>query len=113
MQVITTARTTIPASVCGTGERYDLGKPLDTIPDNPTSLRFGTKPIEGNGKKSIQDDSVFIVNGVKIYDNLPKINYKVSPKQDRKSIYDFLREDVVAGEINDVVKKLLPEYVTL
>ena len=55
-----------------------MGKPLDTIPDNPTSLRFGAKINEGEGTKTVPDDSVFIVNGVKIYDNLPKINYKVN-----------------------------------
>lgn len=35
---------------------------------------------------------------------------KACPKQDGKSIREFLREDGVAGEIDDVVKELLPEY---
>ena len=61
-----------------TCQRYDLGKPLNEIPNNPTSLRFGKKINNGIGTKTIPDDSIFIVNGVKIYDNLPKINYKVN-----------------------------------
>ena len=32
------------------------------------------------------------------------------PKQDRKVIREFLREDGIAGEIDEVVKGLLPEY---
>ena len=36
---------------------------------------------------------------------------KSCPKQDRKSIREFLREDGVAGQIDGIVKELLPEYV--
>ena len=37
---------------------------------------------------------------------------KSCPKQNRKSIREFLREDGVSGEIDEIVKELLPEYVT-
>ena len=36
---------------------------------------------------------------------------KTCPKHDRKSIREFLRENGMAGEIDGVVKELLPEYV--
>ena len=36
---------------------------------------------------------------------------KSCQKQNRKSIREFLREDGVSGEINEIVKELLPEYV--
>ena len=36
---------------------------------------------------------------------------KPCPKQNRKSIREFLREDGVAGQIDGIVKELLPEYV--
>ena len=36
---------------------------------------------------------------------------KTCPKQNRKSIREFLRENGVAGDIDDVVKELLPRYV--
>ena len=61
-----------------TCKQYDLGKPLATIPDNPINIRFGTKIDDGNGAQTTPDDSIVIVNGVKIYNNLPKINYKVN-----------------------------------
>ena len=35
---------------------------------------------------------------------------KSCPKQNRKSIREFLREDGVAGQIDGIVKELLPEY---
>ena len=34
------------------------------------------------------------------------------PKQNRKVIREFLREDGVAGEIDEVIKELLPEYTS-
>ena len=62
-----------------TCQRYDLGKPLVTIPDNPTSIKFGTKPSDSNtGRKTVQDHSSLMMSGVKIYDSLPKVNYKVN-----------------------------------
>ena len=61
-----------------TCKRYDLGNPLAQIPDNPESIRFGTKLNKGSGKKSPRNYSTLMVNGVKIYDNLPKIDYTVN-----------------------------------
>ena len=37
---------------------------------------------------------------------------KSCPTQKRKSIREFLREDGVSGEIDEIVKELLPEYAT-
>ena len=61
-----------------TCKRYELGDPLAPIPDNPVSIGFGTKPNKDNGPKTTQDYSILVVNGVKIYNNLPKINYMVN-----------------------------------
>ena len=61
-----------------TCKRYDLGEPLATIPDNPVSINFGTKLNEGDGTKTVSDHSTLIVNGVKVYDNLPRVSYKVN-----------------------------------
>ena len=36
---------------------------------------------------------------------------KACPKQDRKSIRGFLRENGVAGEIDEIIKEILPDYV--
>ena len=61
-----------------TCKRYDLKEPLATIPDNPISVRFGTKPNPDRGKKKIIDPTTLIVNSVKIYDNLPPMKYEAS-----------------------------------
>ncbi|MCY4490453.1 MAG: hypothetical protein OXC46_03200 [Thaumarchaeota archaeon] len=37
---------------------------------------------------------------------------KASTQEDRKSIRKLLRDDGVSGEIDKVIKKLLPEYAT-
>ena len=45
---------------------YDLGKPLVTIPDNPISIKFGTKLSDSNtGRKTVQDHSSLMMSGVK------------------------------------------------
>ena len=61
-----------------TCSRYDLGDPLAPIPDNPVSIKFDKNTIVHDGKKIFDDYSTFMVNGVKIYNNLPKINYMVN-----------------------------------
>ena len=38
---------------------------------------------------------------------------KSCPKQSRKEIREFLREDGVAGDIDEVVKKILPDYAII
>ena len=55
-----------------TCKRHDLKEPLAKIPDNPVSIVFGKL------KSGMNDYSTFIVNRVKVYDNLPEVNYKVS-----------------------------------
>ena len=59
-----------------TCKRYDLGKPLKTIPNNPRSIRFGKKKNK-NGRNGF-DITVLIMDKNEIYNNLPEIKYKVN-----------------------------------
>ncbi len=60
--------------------RYDLGEPLHSIPDHPRTIRFGKKPNRTGspGPKDKPDPSTIIIDGQKIYNNIPLINYKVN-----------------------------------
>lgn len=60
-----------------TCKRHNL-ETLAPIPDSPVSIRFGRKNNEGKGKKTTDDYSTLVVNSVKVYGDLPKINYKVN-----------------------------------
>ena len=61
-----------------TGPRYDLGRPLQPIPNAPRKIKFGKKSHEGPGPKTTDDHSALIINGVTVYGNLPDIHYKVN-----------------------------------
>ena len=58
--------------------RYDLGRPLDTILDNPRSIRFGRKDNTGPGPRTTDDHTTLIIDGAKVFDNLPECVYKVN-----------------------------------
>ena len=60
------------------GPRHSLGKPLDTVPDSPKSIKFGKKPNAGAGPKSVPDLSTVYVGDVKVYNNLPDVRYAVN-----------------------------------
>ena len=60
------------------GPRHSLGKPLDTIPGSPKSIKFGKKPNAGAGPQSVPDLSTICVDGNKVYDNLPDVQYAVN-----------------------------------
>ena len=60
------------------GPRHSLGKPLDTIPGSPKSIKFGKKPNAGAGPQSVPDLSTIYVDGNKVYDNLPDVRYAVN-----------------------------------
>ena len=61
-----------------TCKRYDLGKPLKTIPDNPQKIRFGKKKNK-DGRNEF-DTAVLIIDDIKVYNNLPKVKYVVNEK---------------------------------
>jgi len=62
-----------------TGPRYDLGKPLESIPDAPQKINFGKKPNhQSYGPKTVDDLSTIFLDGTKVYDNLPQCEYKVN-----------------------------------
>ena len=62
-----------------TGPRYDLGKPLDHIPDAPQKINFGKKPNpQSHGPKTVDDLSTIFLDGVKVYDSLPQCEYRVN-----------------------------------
>ena len=58
--------------------RYDLGEPVNPIPDQPKKIRFGRKPNPGPGPKTTFDLSTLIIDDVVVYDNLPEPRYKVN-----------------------------------
>ena len=79
-----------------------------------------------NSRKSDRDFSTYFWKEIPLprYDHSNKLHVKLAklatraekvakscPKQDRKSIREFLRNNGVAGEIDEIIKKLLPEYV--
>ena len=59
---------------------YNLGEPLNKIPNAPKSLGFGKKPNPGAGPKKIPDTSTLYIEKTKIYDNLPATSYKVNQR---------------------------------
>lgn len=62
-----------------TGPRYDLGKPLEAIPDAPRKIRFGKKPNpKSHGPKTVDDLSTIFLDGIKVYDSLPQCEYRVN-----------------------------------
>ena len=56
-----------------TCERYNLGNPLDDIPDEPKKIKF---PKNDNNKGF--NYKILILDGVKVYGNLPTPKYKVN-----------------------------------
>ena len=61
-----------------TCKRHPLGKPLNPIPDNPRSIRFGRKNNPGPGPKTTDDPTILIVDGITVFNNLPNYKYKVN-----------------------------------
>ena len=61
-----------------TGPRYDLGSPVNRIPDAPRRVAFGRKKRDGPGPKTTDDASRLELDGVVVYDNLPNTTYKVN-----------------------------------
>ena len=77
-----------------TGPRYDLGKPLKPIPDQPKKIRFGKKPNPEFNDNTTDDFATLIIDGITVYDNLPKPDYKVNrrtPIQWFATAYSFDR----------------------
>lgn len=58
--------------------RYDLGEPLHAIPDQPKKIVFGKKANDGPGGKTVIDQTILLLDGVTVYDNLPNTTYKVN-----------------------------------
>ena len=61
-----------------TGPRYNLGKPLHTIPNAPRKIAFGKKKSDGPGPQTVDDQSKLLLDGTVVYDNLPYTAYKVN-----------------------------------
>ena len=55
--------------------RYDLGEPLNPIPDAPKKITFGKKKNDGTGTR---DATKLLLDGIIVYDNLPHTDYKVN-----------------------------------
>ncbi len=62
-----------------TCKRYDLGKPVNTIPDSPRKIRWGRqkKDIIENITSS-QNQHVLIIDDVTVYADLPVCEYRVN-----------------------------------
>ncbi len=101
--------------------RYDLGQPLNKIPDGPRAIKFGRKPDPDNVAKTIDDESVLFINGIKVYDNIPAISYKVNGRtpigwfEDRykfsthkeSGITNYPLEDVSGDDIRGIIERLV------
>ena len=61
-----------------TGPRHGLGEPLNPIPDAPKKLAFGKKKSDGPGPKTAVDPSKLLIDGVVVYDSLPRTAYMVN-----------------------------------
>lgn len=59
-------------------DRYDLGEPLNPIPDSPKKLAWGKKDNDGEGPRRIVDHTTILIDGVVVYDNIPTIHHKVN-----------------------------------
>ena len=58
--------------------RYNLGEPINPIPDQPKKIRFARKLNLGPGPKTTFDFSTLIIDDVVVYDSLPEPRYKVN-----------------------------------
>jgi len=104
-----------------TGTRYDLGRPLSPIPDQPKKIEFHRKPNTGPGGKTVDDPSTLVIDGVVVYDNLPEPAYRVNgrtPIQWFSVAYSFKRnkdsgitnwplENVTGEQVRDIVERLV------
>lgn len=62
-----------------TGPRYDLGKPLESLPDAPQKINFGKKPNpKSHGPRTVDDLSTIFLDGIRVYDSLPQCEYRVN-----------------------------------
>ena len=103
------------------GPRHSLGKPLDTIPGSPKSIKFGKKPNTGAGPQSVPDLSTLYVDGNKVYDNLPDVRYAVNGRTpiqwfaDRyafrthkeSGITNYPLEDMGGDDVRAIIERLV------
>ena len=62
-----------------TCKRYDLGKPVNTIPNSPRKIRWGRqKKDTARNITSGQNQHVLIIDDVPVYENLPVCEYRVN-----------------------------------
>lgn len=101
--------------------RYDLGEPLHAIPDSPRKIKFGRKPNDGPGPKTIDDQSKLLIDGTITYDNLPHTNYKVNGRTpagwfvDRygysvdhtTGITNWPLEGISGGQVRGIIERLV------
>ena len=105
-----------------TGPKYDLGDPLEPIPDAPRKINFDKKPNPKlHGPKTVDDLSTIFLDGTKVYDMLPQCEYKVNgrtPMQwfaDRykftthkeSGITNYPLEDRSGKEVKDIMERLV------
>ena len=101
--------------------RYNLGKPLNSIPNAPRKIQFGTKSNSGDGPKTIPDHAVLKLDGVAIYDNIPEPNYKVNGRtpvqwfvdrykfttNDKNGITNYPLQDMSGDDIKGIIERLV------
>ena len=102
-----------------TCKRYNLGEPVGKIPDSPKKIKF-ERIINKKGKK-VFNHKVLIIDGIKIYDNLPISKYKVNgrtPIQWFENNYGFSTngetditnyplEGVKSEELQNIIERLV------
>lgn len=101
--------------------RYDLGVPLNTIPNAAQKIKFGEKECDGPGPDTTTDYSVLIIDGITIYDNLPNIHYEVNgrtpigwfvdrygyKKDGTTGITNYPLEGVSGEEVRAIIERLV------
>ena len=100
------------------GPRYDLGEPLKPIPDSPRKIAFGKNPNPGRGLRN--DYSILIIDNIRIYDNLPHVDYAVNgrtPMQWFADRYKFAvhkesgntnypLEGITSNQVREIIERL-------
>ena len=104
-----------------TGHRYDLGDPLNQIPDAPKKIKFGRKRNASRGSRTVDDLSMLYIDGIKVYDNIPEAAYKVNGRTpvewfvDRygfsthgeSGITNYPLEDVDGEDVRAIIERLV------
>ncbi len=103
------------------GPAYELGKPLNNIPDAPKKIKFDDRSDLSSNKGTPSKMLSLYIDSVKIYGNIPAVSYRVNgytplkwfadrckfAKDDRSGITDYPLEGVSGEEIRKIIGRLV------